>query len=146
VKPTNIFLCADGSVKLLDFGYVRVLGAGSLTAEGIVPGTPSYLAPESVYGRGVDARSDVYSLAVVTYSLLAGELPFTGKTNLQVIERAQHGPRPSLSDRRPDLPEEIDAFVERALAADPAARFDRTTALADSLDYVLSLEPCPDEA
>jgi len=144
VKPTNVFLCADGRVKLLDFGYVRIFGAGTLTAQGVVPGTPSYLAPESVFGNGVDARGDVYSLGVMTYFLLAGQLPFVGKSNLDVIEKANRDPRPSLHAKRPDLPVEIDAFVERALAREPEARFQRTTELADALEYVLSLEPDED--
>lgn len=139
VKPSNVMVEHDESVKLLDFGYVRALDALSVTAEDIVPGSPAYVAPEATYTAELDGRADVYALGVLCFRALSGRLPFDGRNALVILERALGDPRPSLHALRPDLPEEIDAWVERALAAAPSERFATPTELCDALDFVLSL-------
>jgi serine/threonine-protein kinase len=129
LKPSNIFLIDEargGGVRLLDFGLAKILDEGTLTSEGFVAGTPSYIAPESWKGnpRLLDHRIDVYSLGIISYRALAGALPTPGRGVLDIYEWACSGARPSLHAARPDLPEAIDAWVQRALAIDPDQRFD----------------------
>ncbi|MEM9191695.1 MAG: serine/threonine-protein kinase, partial [Myxococcota bacterium] len=132
LKPANLFLC-DGAdrpvVKLLDFGLSRSLlpsedGAPSLTQTHQFLGTPYYTSPEQIRSaKHIDARADLYSLGVILYEALAGERPFDGPNATAVIASVVADPPPPLSDARPDLPEELSAIVDRAMAKDPADRF-----------------------
>jgi serine/threonine-protein kinase len=123
VKPGNIFVLDDGSVRLLDFGFAKFLELQTMTASGFVAGSPSYLAPELWAGRtDLDCRLDVYGLGAVIFRALAGQPPFTGPLP-HLLRQATAGPRPSLTKYRPDLPGAIDAWVEQALAIERDARF-----------------------
>lgn len=129
LKPSNIFLIDEargGGVRLLDFGLAKLLDEGTLTSEGFVAGTPSYIAPESWKGnpRLLDHRIDVYSLGIIAYRALTGVLPTPGRGVLDIYEWACSGKRPSLHSARTDLPQAIDGWVERALAIEPVDRFD----------------------
>ena len=151
VKPENILLDEDGHALVADFGIARgreddVEGAGdapgsgadSITERGRVIGTPAYMSPEQARGRrDLDGRSDQYSLACVAYELLAGQAPFAGTSAEQLAERPTQAPA-SLAERRPDLPSATDAVLTRALALDPEARFDTTSAFADALASSMS--------
>ena len=132
LKPENIFLvhaAYGGGVRLLDFGFAKQTLARRVTATGLVAGSPSYLAPEMWKGTvDIDHRVDVYSLGVVLYRVLAGELPFTGKI-VDLMKAAAMGPRPKLHGVRPDLRPEIDDWVAHALAIDREDRFQRPRAL-----------------
>jgi serine/threonine-protein kinase len=138
VKPDNIFLCADGAVKLLDFGLARSAGSSALTNVGSVCGSCAYLAPETAMEDRLDARSDLYALGVVVFRWLSGQLPFDHRNPLMLVRAAASAPRPSLHALAPSLPAEIDCFVERALAIDPDARFASGRELSDALAYCLS--------
>jgi serine/threonine protein kinase len=126
IKPENIFVVADDNgerVKLLDFGIAMVThgeGAARLTQAGMVFGTPHYMSPERARGDKVDARSDLYALGVVMYSMLAGELPFQDEDSLALLRR-------QISEAPPSLPSAIPAslrkFVMQLLAKDPEERF-----------------------
>jgi serine/threonine protein kinase len=125
IKPENILLTRDGNVLVADFGIARALGAEErLTGTGLSLGTPAYMSPEQAAGeRTVDARSDVYSLACVSYEMLAGEPPFTGPTAQAIIaKRFSTVPTP-VRVLRPDVPEQIEQAIATALARTPAARF-----------------------
>ncbi|RIK72457.1 MAG: serine/threonine protein kinase [Planctomycetota bacterium] len=126
IKPENIMLTRDGLVKVADFGLARILGAEEgldLTRVGVTLGTPLYMSPEQVEGRPLDHRSDIYSLGVTMYHLLAGQTPFTGDTALGVaVQHLQKKP-PPLAEARPDLPAELCAIVHRMLAKDPDERY-----------------------
>ena len=147
VKPENILLDEDGHALVADFGIaradhdgaeggaagVRAAGLDSITERGRVIGTPAYMSPEQARGRGdLDGHSDQYSLACVAFELLAGAAPFSGTSAEQLAARATQAPA-SLAERRPDLPPHADAVLARALALDPAARFETTTAFAAAL-------------
>jgi len=151
IKPANIFLMSNepSGVRLLDFGLSRMKSAATLTAVGTVMGSPSYIAPESWRGNSklVDQRVDVYSLGVIAFRALGGQNPFNGPSLLEQLKLVTSAPRPSLRALRPELPVEIDAWVEQALAIDPDQRF-RTvralhTALAEALGLGVPAEPAP---
>ncbi|WP_437276912.1 serine/threonine-protein kinase [Sorangium sp. So ce375] len=128
-----------GRVRLLDFGLVKVMQADPLTREGAIPGSPSYIAPEVWKGRPqeIDHRIDIYSLGAVLFRALAGRLPFTGASRVDILLAAARGPRPSLHASRPDLPPEVDAWVARALAVAPEERFQDVRALWSALEPLL---------
>ncbi len=126
VKPENILL-HDGRAVVADFGIARALtmaGSGRLSSTGIVVGTPAYMSPEQSAGsERLDGRSDLYSLGIVLYEMLAGHPPFTGSTPQAVAARHQFEPPPPITVVRPGLPAAVVAVVERALAKAPADRF-----------------------
>lgn len=144
VKPSNIFLTSRGAVKLIDFGYVKVTGAGSVTAIDVVPGTPAYVAPEVARTETLDGRADLYGLGVVIFRVLTGTLPFDGNHPVAIIDKALHAERPSIYALRPDLAPEIDAFSERAIAANPRDRFESGASLYEALHFTLNLTPAED--
>jgi serine/threonine-protein kinase len=130
VKPANLLRRPDGSTVLTDFGIARSAAAGTATHDtsmGLLLGTASYIAPERAAGEAATARSDVYSLGVVAYRCLAGDLPFTGESLLQIALRHAHDEPPPLP---PDLPAAAREVVTRAMAKDPADRWPSGAAMA----------------
>lgn len=123
IKPANIFLVEGGGVRLMDFGLAKILGAETLTATGMIAGSPSYVAPEMWQTVPFDHRVDVYSFGAVVFRALAGKPPFTGASIAHLFRSATGDPRPKLSPLRSDLPAEIDGWVERALALEPDQRY-----------------------
>jgi serine/threonine protein kinase len=137
IKPGNIFLLVGGGVRLLDFGFARLLRHKPLTRDGVVAGTPSHIPPE-VWQRApdLDHRVDVYALGVVLFRVLAGRPPFAG--GLEEVARAVvNDARPSLHALRSDLPPAIDDWVEHALAVDREKRFTRVLAMWNALRVCL---------
>lgn len=123
LKPGNLFLTNANQIRLLDFGYAKFVRMLSLTAAGSAAGSPSYMAPEIWNGASIDRRIDIYSFGVLVFRMLSGQLPFA-PGNLAVLwKAATTAPRPSLHALRPELPPEIDAWVEQAMAIDPERRF-----------------------
>ncbi len=119
VKPANLLITADGTVKITDFGIARAAGALSLTRTGTVLGTAHYLSPEQVQGRSASPASDLYALGVVGYECLAGRRPFIADSPLEVALAHQRDPVPPLPDH---VHPTVAALVLRALAKDPADR------------------------
>jgi serine/threonine-protein kinase len=131
IKPENIMLSRSGDVKVADFGLARVQGDGAvnLTQVGVTMGTPLYMSPEQIEGRELDSRSDIYSLGVTAYHMLSGTPPFSGDSPLSVAVQHLNQPPEPLVKRRPDLPKNLAALVDRMLAKKPGARFENPSAL-----------------
>jgi len=141
VKPQNVLLSREGEVKVTDFGIARSLEVErGVTQTGTVLGTGEYLAPEQASGKPVSPATDVYSLGVVLWEMLAGAVPFDGENFVAVALRHVNEPLPSLREARPDVSPRLAAAVERALAKDPAHRFPSMAALAQELRACLAEE------
>jgi serine/threonine-protein kinase len=126
IKPDNIMLTRQGEVKVADFGLARISGNGNalnLTQIGVTMGTPLYMSPEQVEGRALDTRSDLYSLGVTCYHMLAGEPPFRGDTALAVAIQHVRSEPDRLEDLRPDVPAGLCRVVHRMIAKQPDQRF-----------------------
>jgi len=127
IKPANIFLARIGErevVKLLDFGIaLRRSGTASLTGEGAIIGTPSYMSPEQSQGLQVDHRTDLWSLAVVAYEALTGQHPFEAASDWETLAAIVKRPIPAPSTLRAELPTSVDEFFLRALRRAPDGRF-----------------------
>jgi eukaryotic-like serine/threonine-protein kinase len=132
VKPSNIRVTRDGSVKILDFG-VAWLGESDITHSGIVLGTPSYVSPELLQGARVDHHADMWAVAVIAYEMLAGRRPFEAPTIASLVNSIVHDPVPPLDAAALHVPKPLAAAVMRALDKDPAGRFPDCAALAHAL-------------
>jgi serine/threonine protein kinase len=123
VKPANIMLEEDGRVVLTDFGISKAAqGASQLTGTGTIIGTPHYMAPEQAKGLEVDGRADQYSLGVVGHQILTGKQPFDGSAH-SILYKHVFEPPPAVLNLRPDVPRDLCAALERALAKEPEQRF-----------------------
>jgi serine/threonine-protein kinase len=138
IKPENILLTSDGDTLVADFGIARGFGGGDeqLTQTGVSIGTPAYMSPEQASGdEALDARTDIYSLGIVLYEMLAGEPPYAGGTARQIIMRRMTEPVPSVRTIRPDVPEALDQTVRQALAPMADDRY------ATAADFARALPP-----
>jgi len=140
VKPDNILLEGSrGRVVVTDFGIAKALssttGSATLTATGVAIGTPHYMSPEQAAGdREIDGRSDIYSLGVVAFQTLAGELPFQAPTVPGILVKQITERAPLVTDKRPDVPEDLAACVMRSLEKDPEDRWPTADALRRALE------------
>ncbi|MCA9933142.1 MAG: protein kinase [Anaerolineales bacterium] len=133
IKPANIMFTQAGEIVLADFGIVQMLSGSQQTKTSAVAGTPVYMSPEQGSGEEVDGRSDIYSLGVVLYELLTGQLPFVGDTPIKVILAHMSQPVPSLCNINPQLTVEIEAVVFKALMKKPGDRYQTARELAAAL-------------
>jgi serine/threonine-protein kinase len=137
VKPANLLLDRDGNVHVADFGVASAAGLDSLTKTGTVVGTAGYLSPEQAQGEPATPASDLYGLAVLAFELLTGERPFSGDTAAAEASAHIHAPIPSVSGVRRELPRELDAVFERALAKDPRMRYPSAAEFVADLRHAL---------
>ena len=133
VKPGNVLLDADGNAKVTDFGIAKIAEGLDQTQTAMVLGTPVYMAPERFHDAPATPRSDLYSLGVILYEALSGRKPYAGENAIAIARRVEDGERPALTDLRPGLSPWLVAVVDRALAKDPAARFESANAMAAAL-------------
>jgi predicted Ser/Thr protein kinase len=134
LKPGNVLFDARGEAFLSDFGIAKMTESGSTTSSTGVMGTPAYMSPEQARGvKDLDGRSDIYSLGVMLYELLCGQLPYKADTPMGMAVAHITEPVPHILNVKPDLPEPVDRFIERTLAKDPAERFQTARALARDL-------------
>jgi serine/threonine-protein kinase len=136
IKPANIMYdSVSGTLKITDFGIARLIDV-SRTRTGIVLGTPSFMAPEQLEGNNVNGHTDLFALGVSLYELLAGRLPFRGPSMTKLMFVIANEPHPPVSAARPDLPKQLDALLDVALAKNPADRFQTGADMADALRAV----------
>jgi serine/threonine-protein kinase len=138
VKPQNVLLNDEGRAMVTDFGIARSLDVHGVTQTGTVLGTSDYIAPEQARGHKVDPKTDIYSLGAVLYELLTGEVPFSGDNFVAVAMRHVNEPVPSVLDYRPDCPLRLDLAIQRAMAKDPADRFESMHELIAELESCLA--------
>jgi eukaryotic-like serine/threonine-protein kinase len=140
IKPQNVLIDSEGRAKLTDFGISRQLEQDGMTATGRVLGTTDYVAPEQAMGHPVDQRSDVYSLGVVLYEMLVGQVPFHADSQVGVAMKHVNEELPDVQQRRPELSAAAAMVVERATAKDPAQRYQEVGDLIDDLGTALEVE------
>ncbi|MFF0227904.1 protein kinase [Streptomyces sp. NPDC004629] len=146
IKPGNVMMTKRGVVKVMDFGIARAMQSGvtSMTQTGMVVGTPQYLSPEQALGRGVDARSDLYSVGIMLFQLVTGRLPFDADSPLAIAYAhvQEEPPIPSAINRA--LPPAVDALVSRALKKNPNERFPTAESMRDEcLRVAASFQAAP---
>ncbi len=140
VKPQNVLIDAEGRAKLTDFGISRQIEQDGMTATGRVLGTTDYVAPEQAMGHGVDQRSDVYSLGVVLYEMLVGQVPFQADSQVGVAMKHVNEELPDVQQRRPEISAAAALVVEKATAKDPAKRYQDVGEMIDDLSTALEVE------
>ncbi len=141
LKPSNILLRSDGEPVLTDLGIAAMeTEASRLTRTGNVMGTPHYMSPEQALGKNVDGRSDIYSLGIILYELLSGQVPFAGDSPLAVLHQHVHEPPRSLIQVRPGLSRSTYQTVDTCLQKEPERRFQTAQQLAAALDHSLMSE------
>jgi eukaryotic-like serine/threonine-protein kinase len=140
VKPQNVLIDPEGRAKVTDFGIARSLESDGLTKTGRVLGTTDYVAPEQAMGQAVDARCDVYSLGVLLYEMLTGEVPFQADTLVGVAMKHVNEEMPDVQERCPGISSALAAVIERATAKEPKRRYPEMTALLADLEGALEVE------
>jgi serine/threonine-protein kinase len=141
IKPANLMYDPSTDLlKITDFGIARLSNSGT-TRTGIVLGTPSFMSPEQLEGRSVTGHSDLFSLGVSLFQLLTGQLPFTADSMTGLMQQIAEAPHPPLRAFRPDLPACVETLIDRALAKNPADRYDTGAQMAAALEDCRSRMP-----
>jgi eukaryotic-like serine/threonine-protein kinase len=140
VKPQNVLIDEEGRAKVTDFGIARGLEAEQLTAVGRVVGTTDYVSPEQALGHEVTGQSDVYSLGIVLYEMLTGEVPFKGESGVSVAMKHVREGLPDVQRRRPEISAALAAVVDRATAKELENRYGSMTELVRDLEEMLTYE------
>ncbi|MFE7590316.1 protein kinase [Kitasatospora sp. NPDC057512] len=140
IKPGNVMFDRKGNVKVMDFGIARALESGvtSMTQTGMVVGTPQYLSPEQALGKPVDARSDLYSVGVMLFEMITGQLVFDGDSAFSIAYKHVQEEPPAPSTLNRSITPEVDAFVAQALRKDPAHRFQSAAAMRDEAERLIA--------
>jgi len=140
IKPQNVLIDEEGRAKLTDFGISRQLEQDGVTATGRVLGTTDYVAPEQAMGKAADPRSDIYSLGVVLYEMLIGQVPFHADSQVGVAMKHVNEELPDVQRRRPEASAAVALVVERATAKNPDERYQTTAEMIDDLETALEVE------
>lgn len=145
IKPQNILMDADGNVKITDFGIAMALSATAHTKTNSVLGTVHYLSPEQARGGMATKKSDIYSLGIVFYELLAGKLPFSGESAVSIALKHLQEETPSVRQLFPSIPQSVENVILKATAKDAADRYRSADEMQDDLATVLSPERANEE-
>src|SRR4051794_15154781 len=140
VKPQNVLIDAEGRAKVTDFGIARSMEAHGLTATGRVLGTTDYVSPEQALGHNVGEQSDIYSLGIVLYEMLTGEVPFQADTQVAVAMKHVRDPLPDVQRVRPEVSAALAAVVDRATAKETERRYRTVDEMDHDLEQVLAIE------
>jgi serine/threonine-protein kinase len=140
VKPQNVLVDEEGSAKVTDFGIARTLDQEGLTADGRVLGTTDYVSPEQALGHPVTGQSDLYSLGIVLFEMLTGDVPFKGDNQVAVAMKHVREQLPDVQVRRPEVSNALAAVLERATAKETEKRYPDDRALITALEEVLAIE------
>jgi serine/threonine-protein kinase len=140
IKPQNVLLDTEGRAKVTDFGIARSLEADGMTQAGRVLGTTDYVSPEQALGETVTEQSDIYSLGICLYEMLAGSVPFGGDTHVAVAMKHVRDPMPDIRGSRPDISASLAAVLERSTAKERKNRYATVGQLVDDLESVLAIE------
>lgn len=143
IKPANVMLTPAEQVKVMDFGIARMTGQSRHTRHGSTIGTPHYMAPEQLRGEEVDGRADVYALGAVLFELISGHVPFDADSDYKLMMMQLHDPPPRASGEVDGVPGIVDRIIARAMAKDPAARYQTAGALREALQEAVRLAPSP---
>ncbi len=133
VKPSNVMIVRDGHTKITDFGIARMASAAVRTQTGMVLGSPKYMSPEQVLGKEIDRRSDIFSLGVMLYEMLTGQVPFIGENINAIMYQTLNTIPAAPSSVNPAVPEMLDYIVAKAMAKDTDERYQNARDLADDL-------------
>ncbi len=144
LKPGNIMIDKDGNAKIMDFGIARVRQEKGITGEGAVIGTPEYMSPEQVEGKGADARSDIYALGAILFEMLVGRAPFEGETPFSIANKHKTEPPPIPKKLVPQIPEGLNKLILRCLEKDKAKRYQTAEELVADLSAVEQALPVTD--
>jgi hypothetical protein len=145
LKPHNIMIDRAGDVRIMDFGIARSLKSKGLTESGVMVGTPDYMSPEQALGDPVDQRSDIYSLGVILYELLTGEVPFKGDTAFSVVLKHKTEPPPDPREYNDQLSDDIVALILKCLEKDKKKRFQNVEELLQEIINIEKRQPTTDK-
>ncbi len=140
IKPQNVLILDDGTVKITDFGIAMALNSNELTQTNSVMGSVHYLPPEQANGTGASIKSDIYSLGILMYELLTGKLPFKGENAVEIAIKQMKNPIPSICDDFPDIPQSIENIILKACAKNPKNRYENVMEMHNDLETALSKE------
>src|ERR687894_1402041 len=140
VKPQNVLVDEEGSAKVTDFGIARSMDDSGLTAEGRVLGTTDYVSPEQALGHDVNGQSDIYSLGVVLYEMLTGDVPFHGESQVSVAMKHVREDLPDVQARRPEASATLASVLERMTDKDLRRRYPDAETLEGDLEEALAIE------
>src|SRR4051812_20454848 len=140
VKPQNVLIDEEGAAKVTDFGIARTLHQEGLTADGRVLGTTDYVSPEQALGHAVSGQSDLYSLGIVIFEMLTGDVPFKGENQVAVAMKHVREELPDVQIRRPEVSAALAAVLDRATAKDLGRRYPDAQSMIADLEQVLAIE------
>ena len=139
MKPSNVRWMDDGTVKIMDFGIARIEGETQITKSGMMVGTIHYMSPEQVRGVKLDGRSDIFSTGCILYEILAGARPFVAESATSILYQIVNEPTPQILRNSPELPQEIEAILSKALAKKPDDRYRSAGEMATDLEKLLEV-------